>query len=166
MNLSKRTKVEYVDAKSLNKKIVKPRYKHHSPVYSNLESAEQSIYEVHSGHKSIRDSIPVHVAFYILSGAKQHVLLFMHKLLTELDCSGLRLLYMGKGSTHFLCLSYSSSATICRFVGLELLKLSVQVKVWMLIKQLLADKVLFVIMAFVMITFNEVSILVVLVVFS
>ena len=98
--MSKHNNVSYKNYKDLNKAITSPFYRYHTLVYEKELGGDRIkpndlIFEVVKKKKKIKDNIPVHVASYILSHAKRHVLEFMNILRLHTDTSAYKLLYMG-----------------------------------------------------------------------
>ena len=93
MNLSKHRNVQFCKLDKLSKHVRSPHYDRHDLVMVN---GEPKFFEVVKTKKSITDKVPIATAFFILGNAKLTVLQFISDMLTCINPTSYRILYMGK----------------------------------------------------------------------
>ena len=95
MNLSKQKTVKYISNQSFKpSKHITPFTKYHRHLEGEFDSGYT---EIVSSKKTIEDKVPVHMSFFVLANAKLHFLKFIDTMLTHLDTSKVRLMYMDTG---------------------------------------------------------------------
>ena len=99
MNLLKHRNVKFRTSDNLSRVVNSVYYDRHELL---LSESETQFFEVVSKKRTIKDSVPISTAFYILGNAKLTVLRFMNDLQKCIVNDAIRLLYMGLKYIFFL----------------------------------------------------------------